>query len=108
MKEVVINFDFDMGPIWKDKFDVNTGEISTGITVIDNDDEVRRLNDEASELFESIYSFKAGGGGCSFDSERFEKIKPRLRSLIYKIIKRLDEINDGTYEIVDKTKSIRE
>lgn len=101
MKEVVIDFDYDMGPIWKENFDLNTGKRSTGIGIIDNDEEVQRLNDEANRLFMALNSFE--NGTYRFDNERFKKIKPDLQSLTYRLIRRLDEINDGTYEIINKT-----
>lgn len=37
MKEIKIKLDYSHGPIWKEKFDVITGEWSTGIDIIDND-----------------------------------------------------------------------
>ena len=55
MDKLRIIFDFSHGPIWKDKYDIATGEWSTGIEVIDNDKALSILNEEAEKEYSSLY-----------------------------------------------------
>ena len=57
MDKLRIIFDFSHGPIWKDKYDIATGEWSTGIEVIDNDKALSILNDEVEKEYSSLYFF---------------------------------------------------
>lgn len=101
MKKLKIKFDFSRGPIWKDKYDVSTGEWSTGIAVIDNDKELSVLNEEAQKEYSSLYSFDKNGV-VSFDTKAFEAKKSSLLSLIRTIVLRINSINDGSFEVIDE------
>ncbi len=105
-KEIIIQFDFSHGPLWKDKLDLETGAWTTGIPCIDNDMELQSINDETANMYNSLYSFNDVGGGCQFDETRFGEIKAQLRSLVSAMIERLAEINDGSFIVVDKTNQI--
>ncbi len=99
MKEVKIEFDYLHGPIWKEKLNVKTGKWSTGISCIDNDSFIQSLNDKAAMIYESLYSFDTE---CVFDNEEFDRVKGQLLDLVQKIISHLDEINDGSFVVIDK------
>lgn len=99
MKKIHIKLDYSHGPIWKDHFDIVTGEWSTGIKIIDEDTALQVLNDKAESLYSSLYSFE---NGFLFDEKGFESIKPALLSLIQTILMRLNEINDGSYVVNDE------
>ena len=101
MEKLRIKFDFSHGPIWKDKYDITTGEWSTGIGIIDNDKALSVLNDEAKKEYSSLYSFDEDGV-LNFDSQSFEKKKNNLLSLVQTIILRMNNLNDGTFAIVDE------
>ena len=101
MKELRIKYDFSNGPIWKDKYDVKTGEWSTGIDVIDNDESLAILNEEAEKEYSSLYSFDENGVLC-FNENAFEEKKERLLSLIQSILVKIDSLNDGSFEVVDE------
>ncbi len=102
MKKIIIKFDFSHGPIWKENIDLVTGKWTTGVEVIDNDDKLEELDEEASREYSSLYSFD-DKGNVYFDQMAFEKRKDKLLSLVQKIISRLNEINDGSYVVVDET-----
>lgn len=102
MERIRILFDYTNGPVWKNKFHTETGELSTGIPCVDNDKELQILNDEASRMYSSLYAFNNEGRGCQFDHKRFEQMKPKLLSLVQAIIARLDIINDGSYVVIDE------
>ena len=101
MNELRIKFDFTHGPIWKDKYDRENGEFYTGIPVVDNDKALKVLNEEASREYSSLYHYDEDGR-YTFDEETFEQIKTDLLSLVNAIISRLNEINDGTYVVIDE------
>ena len=100
MKEIRILFDFDHGPLWQDIINLDTWEFSTGISIIDNDKALNVLNEEAQKMYASLYSFEEGRP--IFDKESYEKMKKDLLSLVQTIILRLEDINDGSYIVVDK------
>ena len=102
MKELVIQFDYLNGPLWKDKFDIETGEWTTGITCVDNDAAIQILNAEAGKMYESLYSFDSYGKGCVFNSEKFNQIKSSLKAIVETIVDRLSTINDGSYVVIDR------
>ena len=89
MDKLRIIFDFSHGPIWKDKYDIATGEWSTGIEVIDNDKALSILNEEAEKEYSSLYIFD-NNGALNFDSQAFEIKKRSLLSLIQTIILRVN------------------
>ncbi len=101
MNELKIRFDFMQGPIWKDKFNAETGEFSTGISVVDNDKALETLNKEANQVYTALYHYDTENRFI-FDESEFEKQKANLLSLVQTIIMRLNEINDGTYTVIDE------
>ena len=52
-----LELDFLIGPIIKDVFSASKKELVTGVPVIDNDEELARLNEEAASLYGSFYEF---------------------------------------------------
>lgn len=101
MNRLRIKFDFSHGPIWKEKYDLSTKEWSTGIKVVDDDKALNVLNDEAEKEYSSLYSFDEDGLP-RFDYDLYENKKKELLSLIQTIILRLNEINDGSYTVIDE------
>lgn len=107
MKEIKIKLDYSHGPIWKEKFDVITGEWSTGIDIIDNDAELQILNKEAERIYTSLYVID-DNNKCTFQAELFEAQKGVLLSIIQTIIARLNELNNGAYIVIDEeTKNLQ-
>lgn len=101
-KEIIqIGLELVFGPLLKDEEDENGNEI-TGIKIIDDDKIVQSLDREANELWCSLYSKDdSSPDGLHFDSEKEKEIAPQLLELINKLIKRLNELNDGSYEVND-------
>ena len=98
---IQIGLEFIFGPLLRDDEDENGNE-SSGSTIVDNDPIINSLDKEANELWCSLYSKdEASPDGLSFDSEKEKELAPKLLDLISKIIKRLNEINDGSFEIED-------
>lgn len=102
MKELRIMLDFISGPIWKDIYDTKKKELVTGIDVVDNDECVQKINDEIQDLYSSYYKINYNDEPVYFDKEQEKKDKYKMLDLPRKLIKRLNEVNDGSFEIDDK------
>lgn len=98
-KTIRIMMDFLRGPIWDS--DIDTGIPFTGIAVVDSDPIVRQLNIECAELFNSYYHFDEERGFWT-DVEKAKEEKTIILEKITRLITRLEEINDGSYEIDDR------
>ena len=98
-KTVRIMFDYLQGPIWLT--DIDTGKPYTGIEVIDNDPIIRELCYESSQMFSSYYKFDYDDKPCVFDYEEEKRDKEIMLKLLNALIARLNEINDGSFEIRD-------
>ena len=90
-----------MGQYGKINMTSPLGEWSTGIEVIDNDKALSILNEEAEKEYSSLYFFD-NNGVLNFDSQAFETKKRSLLSLIQTIILRVNNLCDGTFEIIDE------
>ena len=101
-KELKIKFDFTHGPVWKDIYDPNTKTWITGIDVIDQDATINELNDVAEKVYSSLYVFD-DFGIPHFDNASYQNKKTELLSLVSRIIKRANFLNDGSYIIKDLT-----
>ena len=102
-KELKIQFDFAHGPLWKEVYNPNTRTWSTGIKVIDNDEAINLLNDEAEKEYSSLYTFDSFGIP-HFDATSYENKKTGLFSLVSAIIARATFLNDGSYIVKNLTR----
>lgn len=99
MPTVKIMLDYLQGAIWIS--DVETGKPLTGIALVDNDEELCKLNYEISYLYSSYYEFDSHGQSCWFDEERERADKGRMLDLLGRLNARLAEINDGSFVVED-------
>ncbi len=76
-------------------------DISTNYDLIYNDEELTKLNEETSNLFDSYYEFDSHDQACWFNEELERKTKDEMLELIRKIKIRLSEINDGSFKVED-------
>ena len=102
MKEITICLDYLQGPILKKEYDPEQQQLITGIKKVDNDIILQTLNNKAEDMYSSLYEFDKYGQPCIFNENKFETEKPKLLALVSAIIKRLNEINDGSFTINDK------
>lgn len=96
---VKLMLDYMQGPIWIS--DVETGEPLTGISIVDDDTVLPKLNMECCELFSNCYEFDPHNGACWFNKESELKNKDKFLLLLRQIKDRLDEINDGSFIVED-------
>ncbi len=97
---VVVQLDFMQGPIWLSDFE--TGEPITGINVIDNDEALRKINYEIAHLYDTYYEFDSNNSSCRFNKEKEKKNKIKMLGLLKKLNERLDELNDGSFKVLDR------
>lgn len=96
---ITIKLDYLQGAIWIS--DQETGQPITGIKIVDNDEIIRKINYQISNLFSSYYEFNSNNQTCYFNKEQEKKDKDKMLSLLKQLNNRLAEINDGTYEVID-------
>ncbi len=53
MKTIRIELDYMDGPIWKDFYDATTKSDTTGVPVVDNDEKLKSIAQEISNMFDS-------------------------------------------------------
>lgn len=101
-KEIIkLTLDIFMCPIFLS--DIETGEIYTGIKVIDNDPIVKELNFKLGNIYTNYFEFDSHDEACWFNQEQATKDKNMLLDLMKKLVDRLNLINDGSYEVIDDT-----
>ncbi len=101
--EIYIGLDDVFGPIFKDYIDEDGNE-SSGSEIVDNDPIAKSLDKEIFDMWYSLFSKDPNSPtGFRFDIEGEKKLAPILLEKINKLIERLNEINDGSFEIVDMT-----
>ncbi len=100
MQTIKLMLDFLQGPIWIS--DVETGKPMTGIELVDEDEQIRQLNYEIQDLYDSYYEFDSHDQACWFDEERERADKQRMLELLAKLNARLAEINDGSFIVDDQ------
>lgn len=101
MKTITLELDYLIGPIMKDIYDESLNQLITDIPVIDNDDVLNELNSEISNLYSDCYEFDSHDKGCYFNKETLRANKETLIKLMDKLNKRLNEINDGSFNVKD-------
>ena len=106
---VYISFEFVFGPILKDYTDED-GNDSSGSKIVDNDPIAQAIDKEVDEMWCNLFSKDPDSPtGLHFDIEGEKKLAPILLEKITQLIERLNEINDGSFEVVDwATKYLKE
>ena len=103
-RTITLAFDCYIGPIVGVAVDENGREI-TKIRVVDDDVDVRTIAEEARKLWFSLFRnvdlTDENPAGFEFDENREKEIAPELLFLIEKLVRRLEKINDGSFQIED-------
>lgn len=101
MKTITLELDFLIGPIVKNVYSVSRNKLVTGVDVIDNSHSINELNDKISSLYSSFYDFDSGDESCRFNIKLAKEHKDELLRLIDDLLLMLQNVNDGTFEIVN-------
>ncbi|MCR5124495.1 MAG: hypothetical protein K6B43_04785 [Treponema sp.] len=102
MKILKLKLDYQNGPLWRDVFDREKLVVTTGVGVVDNDAIAAEIDEKIQAMFASYYEFDSHGQACWFNSEQAKKDKGKMLELISLLKKRLEEINDGSFSVVDE------
>lgn len=98
---IYVGLELVFGPILKDN-QLEDGTFSSGSKIVDNDLVLKNLDKKINELWCTLYSKdKTSNSGFRFDKVKEKELAPQLLEMINKLIDRLNEINDGSYEIED-------
>jgi hypothetical protein len=90
--------EFLHSPIWTYGED---GIITDDLSIIENDDILQKLSQEAIDMYSGYYEFDSHDVPCWFNSEKEKAEKEEMLGIIGKIVSRLNEINDGSYVVED-------
>lgn len=99
MNKIILELDYLLYPI--SDCDINDGELFTDVDVINKDEIIRKINLEIGTKYSSYYEFDSHDQPCWFNIEQAKKDKNMLLDLTKKLVDRLNEINDGSYEVID-------
>lgn len=88
--------EFLHGPIWV--YD-EEGFIRLEYPLIDNDKELKELNEQARKLYDSFYLFDEGDSACVFDEDGYIASQEEMVSIIKKIVHKLQKINNNNFVI---------
>lgn len=104
MKKNIVRIMLDIwaGPIWGCTYDDDKQEYDYDIEAISQDKELMKLHQEIQDLFSSYYHFEYKDQPVYFDEEQEKADKEKMLNLLEKLIARLNEINDGSFEIDDR------
>lgn len=98
---IQIGLEFVFGPLLKDEVD-EKGNDSTGVKYVDEDVTLQKLDKDISDLWCSLWTNDPNSPGeMRFDEIREKELAPKLLEMIQKLIYRLNEINDGSFEVDD-------
>ncbi len=98
---IYVGLELVFGPILKD-YQLEDGTFSSGAKIVDNDLVLKNLEKKINELWCTLYSKdETNDSGFCFDEVKEKDLAPQLLEMINKLIDRLNEINDGSYEVED-------
>lgn len=99
MKVIRIKHDYLQVPIWTS--DPATGRPENGIEAVDNDEALRRVNYKIQVLYGPYYEFDSHGQACWFNEGQEKADRDKMLGLLARLCNRLEELDDGSYEIED-------
>lgn len=100
MKELKLVLDWLDGPILADRDE--KGRYSTGIKAVDEDPICRQLDEKIYALYDSENVYDSNGVPRSINQEKKNNDKAEMLNLIGALKKRLAEMNDGSFVVVDQ------
>ena len=101
MKTIKLKLDYLSYPIFGEYYSIEKHRTITKILVIDEDKILQDIGNKIQTLYSSYYEFDSHNEACWFNKEEQIKDKPKMLELLTKLKERLDEINDGSFEIED-------
>lgn len=102
MKELILALDWLDGPILAERDE--KGRYTTGIKVIDEGKICRQLDAKIYNLYDNENVYDSNGVPRSINQKKKDRDKAEMLNLIDSLKKRLAEINDGSFVVVDKVR----
>lgn len=102
MIKIKLMFDYNEGPIWPNYIDPYTFERSTGVDLIDNDKIIKEISSKMADMYWDYYIFVDEKSPLDFDFKKQKEEKEIMLDLLSKLKNRLNELNDGTFEVDDQ------
>ena len=97
MINIKIMTEFLHSPVWT----YEDGIVTDDIPLIAKDKKLQVLSKKIEDMFSSYYEFDSHGQACWFNYEQEKADKEIMLGLITQLVSRLNEINDGSFEIED-------
>ena len=89
--------EFIHGPVWV----YDESGLMDSLDMVEKDSIIQKLDSEMADLYTSYYEFDSHDQACWFNKEQQIKDKPKMLELLSNLKARLNEINDGSFEIED-------
>lgn len=93
-KKIKLMTEFMHGPVW-------IYDEDDSLSFVEEDLIIKDLDTQMANLYTSYYEFDSHDKACWFNKEQQIKDKPKMLELLSKLKARLDEINDGSFEVED-------
>lgn len=101
MKKIKILNKFLHSPLWYcDENDIEWDNEKEFLVFI-NDKELQKISKNIETLFNGYYEFNSHNQPCWFNKEKAKNDKLKMLSLLKELNKRLNELNDGSFDIED-------
>lgn len=68
---------------------------------VENDPIVLEINEKIAEMYDSYFEFDSHDQGCWFNEGQYKAGREKMLSLLATLRARLEEINDGSFVVVD-------
>jgi hypothetical protein len=99
---VILELEYAHGAIQEDTVDEN-GNFSCGVKVLDDDIEIKGVEEKISDLYSSCFEWNSHGETLRFDKAKGASIKLKLIRLLDELRSRIAALSDGSFAIDDRT-----
>jgi hypothetical protein len=99
---VILELEYAHGAIQEDTVDEN-GNFSCGVKVLDDDIEIKGVEEKISDLYSSCFEWNSHGETLWFDKAKGASIKPKLIGLLDELRSRIAALGDGSFAVDDRT-----
>ena len=88
------------GPIWT--YDPEDMILTDDYPLVVEDPEIKEIEDEIAVMYDSYFEFDSHDVACWFNEPQMKADKDKMLELLGKLNARLEEINDGSFEVIDE------
>lgn len=101
MKTIKLELDYLCNPIFGEYYSIEKHCTITSVAIVDEDKRLQDIGNEIKTLYSSYYEFDSHDQACWFNKEQQIQDKPKMLKLLKELKARLEEINDGSFEVED-------